>query len=236
MFGVNELIKSFRLNIALTEKQKEKILRSSLKDKTVIDYLKDRLSNLTIKINNDDEYPFFELMKKKGLLGICYQTSETIAALLNDDDYIERGCITRGGLADTHGLDHSWVCFKYNDVEYVLDASLNILCTRDDYYAAFTPMRYAKVDALSIKEELIRQLTLPREIDDSRYNEKGLLYDIGMWDDGATSLIIKSKEEVDIDGSNDKNSPLYGNHASYIADIEDGKIKKLLFHIYKKPC
>jgi len=236
MFGVNELIKSFRLNIALTEKQKDKILRSGLKDKTVIDYLKDKLNNLTIKINNEDEYPVIELMNKKGLLGICYQTSETIAVLLNDDDYVERGIIARGGLTNSYGLDHSWVCFKYNGVEYVLDASLNILCTRDDYYAAFSPMRYAKINAETIKEELIRQLTLPREIDENRYNEKGLLYDIGMWDSGETSLIIKHKDEIDIDGSDDKNSPLYGNHASYIADMEDGKFKKLTFHIYKKTC
>ena len=61
MFGVNELIKSFRLNTSLTENQKKRILNSSLKDKTVIDYLKDKLGNLTIKINNEDEYPVFFL-------------------------------------------------------------------------------------------------------------------------------------------------------------------------------
>ena len=235
MFGVNEFIRCFRLNISLTENQKKKILKSGLKDKSVIDYLEDKLSKLSIKLNNDDEYPVFELMEKNKLIATCFQTSETIVTLLNDDDYVERGNMTRGGLVNGYAYNHSWVCFNYNGVEYVLDACLNILCTRDDYYYAFKPICYAKVDALSIKEELIRQLTEPKE-DKRTYNEDGLSYDIGMWDDGSTCLVIKEKDEVDIIGSEDKDSPLYGNYSSYKADIKNKDIKKLVFHHYKRPC
>lgn len=237
MFGVNELIRCFRLNTSLTEDQKKRILNSSLKDKTVIDYLKDKLSNLTIKINNEDEYPVFELMEKNKLLCTCFQTSETIAALLDDDDYVERGIITRGGIIDKqHGYNHSWVCFFYEGIEYVLDASLNILCTKENYYKSFNPECYAKVEAKAIKEELIRQLTSPREIDDKMYDENGLSYDIGIWENGATCAIIKRKDEVDVNGSDDKQFPLYANFSSYIADIENKNIKKLVFHHYKNPC
>ena len=235
MFGVDEFIRCFRLNIALTENQKKRILKSGLKDKSVIDYLESKLSNLSIKINNDDEYPVFELMKKNRLLTTCFQTSETIATQLNDDDYVERGNMTRGGLGTGYNYNHSWVCFKYNGTEYVLDACLNILCTRDDYYYAFKPMCYAKVDAKAIKEELIRQLTEPRE-DDRTYSEDGYSYDIGMWENGSTCLIKKRKDEVDITGSDDTNSPLYANNSSYIAEIENKNIKKLMFHHYKNPC
>ena len=234
MFGVNEFIRCFRLNISLTENQKKEILKSGLKDKSVMNYLEDKLSKLSIKLNNEDEYPVFELMKKNKLLTTCFQTSETIAALLNDDDYVERGNMIRGGMLDSFTYNHSWVCFKYNGVEYVLDACLNILCTKNDYYYAFKPLCYARVKAESIKEELIRQLVEVK--DDTRsYNEDGLSYDVGLWDDGSTCLVIKKKGEVDIVGSEDRNSPLYGNHSSYIADIKNRDIKKLVFHHYKRP-
>jgi len=68
------------------------------------------------------------------------------------------------------------------------------------------------------------------------YDENGLSYDIGIWENGATCAIIKRKDEVDVNGSDDKQFPLYANYSSYIAEIENKNIKKLVFHHYKNPC
>ena len=235
MLGINEVIVNLVMNISLTEKQKKRILKAKGINYFVLEYLKEKFGNLTIKLNNDDEVSLFSLMENEKLMTTCFQTSETIAAFLNDDDKVERGYISRG-ISSHSNYNHSWVTFKFDNKEYVLDACLNVLCTKEDYYKLFKPNIYATVSAKDIKDELIRQFSMPHEIDESKFDENGISYDIGMWDNGCTCLVTRKKDEIDIEGSENREDPLYGNWSSYIADVKDNDIKKLVFHHYKNPC
>ena len=42
-----------------------------------------------------------------------------------------------------------------------------------------------------------------------------------------------NKNEIKIVGNDDVNSPMYRNSTGYIADINDGKIKKLVARFYE---
>lgn len=62
-------------------------------------------------------------MVKGNLEGWCWQTTESAIIFLNDDDYIERGTLKFD--TETPGYYHSWICFKFDDIEYVFDPCLN---------------------------------------------------------------------------------------------------------------
>lgn len=45
-------------------------------------------------------------------------------------------------------------------------------------------------------------------------------------------VIEQKKHEIHITGNDDISSPMYRNSTGYKAEIEDGKIKKLVAHFY----
>ena len=126
MFGINEIINKVFLNKPLSKEEKFKTLRSKIVDSKVVEYLIEKLSNLHIEVLGDYEGNLFELMPIGKLEGWCWQTTESAIVFLNDDDYIERGYLKFD--ERTPNYYHSWICFKYNGVEYVLDPCLNFLC------------------------------------------------------------------------------------------------------------
>ena len=130
MFGINEIINKVFLNKPLSKEEKFKILRSKIVDSKVVEYLIEKLSNLHIEVLGDYEGNLFELMPIGKLEGWCWQTTESAIVFLNDDDYIERGYLKFD--ERTPNYYHSWICFKYNGVEYVLDPCLNFLCKKNE--------------------------------------------------------------------------------------------------------
>lgn len=208
MFGINEILEKAFFKKPLTKEERIKILRSKRIDPKVIEYLIEKLDKLYIEVLGDCEGSLFQLMPIEKLMGWCWQTTESVIVFLNDDDYIERGNLYFD--ERTPKYYHSWICFNYNGIEYVLDSCLNFLCKKDDYSKIFETDVKVKVSAKAVKEELIRRITALKEEDSSG----------------------KMKNEVTVPASVDVNAPLYRNGAKYKIDLEDGVIKKLTVHYY----
>lgn len=208
MFGINEILGKVFSKKPLTEEEKFRILHSKRIDPKVVEYLMKKLNNLYIEVLGDYEGSLFQLMPVGKLMGWCWQTTESVIVFLNDDDYIERGNLYFN--ERTSKYYHSWICFNYNEIEYVLDPCLNFLCKKDDYSKIFETNVKGKVSAKAVKEDLIRRITALKEEDSSG----------------------KMKNEVTVPASVDVNAPLYRNGAKYKIDLEDGVIKKLTVHYY----
>ena len=166
MIGINDILEKVICGEPLTEEDRFKILRSKRIEPKVVEYLMEKLNNLYIEVLGDYKGSLFELMPVGKLEGWCWQTTESAIVFLNDDDYIERGDLKFD--ETTPKYYHSWMCFKYDDVEYVLDPCLNLLCKKDDYSKIFEVDVKGRVSAKDVREELIRQITTPKKEDNSR--------------------------------------------------------------------
>lgn len=230
MIGINDILEKVICGEPLTEEDRFKILRSKRIEPKVVEYLMEKLNNLYIEVLGDYKGSLFELMPVGKLEGWCWQTTESAIVFLNDDDYIERGDLKFD--ETTPKYYHSWMCFKYDDVEYVLDPCLNLLCKKDDYSKIFEVDVKGRVSAKDVKEELIRQITTPKNEDNSRAHksfERFLKRQLG---DSYEKYNEKKQNEVIVHGPENVNTPLYRNGAGYNAEFTDGKIKKLTVHYY----
>ena len=230
MFEINELSDKVNLYEGLMEEEKFKILRSKKIDAKVIDYLMYKLSDLYIEILGEYEGSLFELMSIEKLESWCWQTTESAIVFLNDDDYIERGNLKLD--ERTPEYYHSWICFKFNNIEYVLDPCLNLLCQKNDYSEIFEIDVKGKVSAEAVKKELIRQVTASKEEDDSAGYKVFQSFMKSCMGESYDSYMEDKKGEVIACGSKDVNAPLYRNDAGYKTEIANGKIKKLTVHYY----
>lgn len=234
MFGIKEIINKAFLNKSLSEEEKFKILRSKIIDLNVVEYLIEKLSNLYIEVLGDYEGNLFELMPVGKLEGWCWQTTESAIVFLNDDDYIERGYLKFD--EKTPNYYHSWICFKYNNVEYVLDPCLNFLCKKNDYSKIFEINVKGKVSAKEVREELIKQVTSPKEKYNSESHKAFEKFMKSFMGDSYNGYKGKRKNEVTVHGPEDVNTPLYRNDAGYKTEISNGKIKKMVVHYYWTVC
>ena len=234
MFGINEIINKVFLNKPLSKEEKFKILRSKIVDSKVVEYLIEKLSNLHIEVLGDYEGNLFELMPIGKLEGWCWQTTESAIVFLNDYDYIERGYLKFD--ERTPNYYHSWICFKYNGVEYVLDPCLNFLCKKNDFSKIFEINVQGKVSAKEVREELIKQVTEPKEEDNSESHKSFENFMKIFMGDSYNDYKEKKKNEVTVHGPEDVNTPLYRNGAGYKTEISNGKIKKMVVHYYWTDC
>lgn len=234
MFGINEIINKVFLNKPLSKEEKFKILRSKIVDSKVVEYLIEKLSNLHIEVLGDYEGNLFELMPIGKLEGWCWQTTESAIVFLNDDDYIERGYLKFD--ERTPNYYHSWICFKYNGVEYVLDPCLNFLCKKNDFSKIFEINVQGKVSSKEVREELIKQVTEPKEEDNSESHKSFENFMKIFMGDSYNDYKEKKKNEVTVHGPEDVNTPLYRNGAGYKTEISNGKIKKMVVHYYWTDC
>lgn len=225
MFGIKEMLDKVISKKELTESEKFTILRSKIIDVEVVEYLMNKLNNLHIKVLEKYEGSLFELMPVDKLEGWCWQTTESAIVFLNDDDYIERGILKFD--KKTPNYYHSWIVFNFNGAEYVLDPCLNFLCKKSDFSKIFEIDVKGKVTAKTVREELIRQVTTPKQRDKSF--EAFMKLVLG---DSYESYIETKKDEVIVNGPEDVNTPLYRNGAGYKVEIENEKIKKLTVHYY----
>ena len=233
MFGINEILDKVISKKELTEEEKFKILRSKRIDTKVVEYLMNKLNNLHIEVLGKYEGSLFELMPVGKLEGWCWQTTESAIVFLNDDDYIERGNLKFD--ERTPEYYHSWICFKFDGTEYVLDPCLSFLCKKSDYSKIFEIDVKGKVSAKAVKEELIKQITTLKE-NNSESHKAFQSFMKSFMGDSYDSYIESKKEEVTVCGPEDVNTPLYRNGAGYRTEIENGKIKKLTVHYYYTDC
>lgn len=234
MFGINEILGKVFSKKPLTEEEKFRILHSKRIDPKVVEYLMKKLNNLYIEVLGDYEGSLFQLMPVGKLMGWCWQTTESVIVFLNDDDYIERGNLYFD--ERTPEYYHSWICFNYNGIEYVLDPCLSFLCKKDDYSKIFETDVKGKVSSKAVKEELIRQITAPKEENNSDTHKSFERVMKSLLGASYDKVMEEKKNEVTVHAPEDVNTPLYRNGAGYKTELEDGKIKKLTVHYYYTDC
>lgn len=207
----------------LREHERFKLIQQLDIDKSVFNYLKARLENLSIEIGGDYEGNVIELMNKGLLEGWCWQTTESSIVFFDDDDYIERGNLT---FDPYKKYWHSWICFAFNDIIWVFDPCLQILVEKNIYYHVFEINEIAGVvTARSVREELIYRIN-HRE----NKNESELEARISKW--LAPYITERQKNETHISGNDDVKSTMYMNNTGYTATIENNTIKTLIAHYY----
>lgn len=222
---------SYNDDVALSQDERFKILEENRANIEVYKYLNEKLKNLTIEVCGDYEGIVLDLMSCGVLEGWCWQTTESSIVFLNDDDYIERGNLIfeKYKLLDKKYY-HSWINFFYNELEYTFDPCLNILCDEKIYQEVFETDVMGRVNAKEVRDELINAILnpKPRKKDNSsssKFIDKFMEKYFG-------DVIEQKKHEIHITGNDDVNSPMYRNSTGYKAEIEDGKIKKLVAHFY----
>lgn len=217
MIEINEILSKLVLNKQLSSKVNLDIVK----------YLIEKTNGLYIEILGDYDGVLFDLMYNGRLEGWCWQTTESVILFLNDDDYIERGFLYFD--ERTPNYYHSWICFKYNEIEYVLDPCLNFICKKEDYTKVFKATVKARVNAKDVKKEFIKQITnSKKQLTDTSFDDV-FKFILG---DNYQKYIEEKKNEVVVNGPEDINTPLYRNGAGYTTEFEKGKIKKVKVHYY----
>ena len=186
-------------------------------DSNVINYLKERLSNLYIKIGGIYQGNIFELMNQNALEGWCWETTESSIVFLDDNDYLERGYLTFDNIHSRYY--HSWICFNYNSIDYVFDPVFNLITKKNYYERLFNTDVLVKIKASDVKKELINKITSykPKECKNKVLKE----------------LCDKYKNEDAIISVPDViTEPLYRNNNIYIMKLNKNKIKELKEHYY----
>lgn len=174
-------------------------------------YLIRKLNRLHIEVLGHYEGSLFELMYTNKLITWCWQTTESVIIFLNDNDYIERGYLHIDG---NEKYPHSWICFNYKKIEYVLDPCLNIISLKDDYSKIFKTDVKVRILAKDVKDELVKLVNTIKK----------------------AKNLNKYEYEAIADGPKDINTPLYRNAAGYRGVLKDNKIKKLTVHYYYADC
>lgn len=121
------------------------IFKIKYANSNIYNYIYNLLGNAFAKLPSGEEGSLLKLAETNKLEGWCWQTTETAALYLKDTDEI-----IRGTLGDTY--EHSWICFKYEEIEYTLDLCLNILCKRELYERLFKANKKISIPCKSVKD------------------------------------------------------------------------------------
>ena len=208
------------------EKSNLEILQAKEVSPKIEEYLTNILSNLYVEILGKHAGYFTDLLKKRRFEGWCWQTTEAAIVFFKDDDYIERGNLNLNERNTEYY--HSWICFKYEDNDYVFDPCLMIICSKEDYHNTLEATVLGSVTAKEVREEVIRQIN--NHFNSDKEKEKYSFITRFFGDE----YYQKCKNEVVMHGPEDVNTALYRNGAGYTTEIEDNKIKKLKVHYYRK--
>ena len=122
----------------------------------VKEYVSNKISNVYIVLDDQCGGLFSELYDNKKITGWSYQLTETAGVFFNDNDYIERGDLL---LSESELVcHHAWLCFNYNNKEYVFDPALDMLVTKDYYYDFFNIVDVHKISINDVKKDLLNNL------------------------------------------------------------------------------
>lgn len=224
--GIHEILNKLNHHTPLSLEKTFHTLYYQKMDKKVLEYLRNILKGLYIKITEDYEGAILSLMSAGKLEGWCWQTTESAIPFFDDNDSIERGTLQFG--YGYPGYYHSWICFQFEGEEYVFDPCLMILCKKEDYYKTFLVELQGKVSAHDVKAELLKQIELSRQREstspETRDSQK-------FWERYFGDSHSREGEVV-MCGPEDVNTPFYRSNVGYKAEMEKGKIKKLVAHYY----
>lgn len=194
----------------------------NINTQAILKYLKNRLQNLFIEIGGDYEGTIFELMDDGFLEGWCWQTTESAVVFFKDNDYIERGYLT---INTTGEYLHSWICFNFENKEYVFDPSLQILTERSIYHYVFEVSLKSTISARKVRQDLISEIEEYKMKHFSQESERFLKKFF------SQSLLSPQKSSY-ILGDDNIYSSMYRNSTGYNIIIKNGEIQKLIAHYY----
>ena len=219
------------LCLSLTYSQKKVIFDSRDIDERIYTYLDNILNNLNINVGGLYNGSIMDLMLKEKLEGWCWQTTESAIVFFQDYDYIARGELYLDDYNPKYF--HSWICFKFEENEYVFDPCLNIVSTKDDYNKLFRPKIKGMVSAKIVKQELLKQMNEYVPGDNIKHFEK--LSKIIRLSESYKKYCDDCEREIKIGGKKDSpNDPLFHNTAGYNVELEGNKVKKINAHYYYK--
>lgn len=208
----------------LSQVERFKLIRSATINENALIYLTEKLQNLKIEILGDYSGNIIQLMNRGLLEGWCWETTESAIIFLEDTDFIERGNLK---FNQYNNYWHSWICFKFENQEYVFDPCLQILVEKPIYYHIFEIEVKSHVTAKDVREDLIYRISHPKkETYLSQESEQFMKKFFEKF------LSDRQKTETYVGGDDNVNSPMYRNHTGYNAVIENGTIKELLAHFY----
>ena len=187
------------------------VLKENPVSKDVIDYIYNVILPLKVKIRDNDKMPARCLYNQGKFLGWCWETTQTIAPLI-ENAYIARGYLyfkrrnfDEPSLIEYDSYEHAWLYFIYNGCQYVFDPCLKIICTRSLFDDLFEVILTKEFDTYDVKQEFIDTLKycgtcLDRE---------------------------KAIYKANIRGTESKWSNIYMGNIDYIATLGDNRILSL---------
>ena len=186
---------------------------------SVLMYLKEKLKPLLIEVLGEYSGGIFDIIETKGLRGWCWESTQTCSIFLNNDDYIERGDLYIDQMNPEYY--HSWICFKFNNKEYVFDPCLDCLCLKKLYYKRYQPQVKGCVKAIKVKEKFY-------------YAIKNYKVDKESWIFSMLNEETKNRlhQEIIVKTIEDVNEPFYRGNVGYRSELKDNKLEKLTAHYY----
>lgn len=209
----------------LSLKEKERVLKSNPVPVEIINYLSSLFKTLTIEVANTKQSNIMDLMKKRILEGWCFESTNTALLFFQDLDYILRGTLI---LEKNYKYYHSWICFKYNNIEYVFDPALNYICQKELYDALFTPKINGMTHAISVRKYFLDYVKNPPKELKNKFSNSAKRFMIETF----KIDIDNPSTEIRIIGRENPYSEMYRNNTGYNVELEDGQIRKLTAHFY----
>lgn len=194
-------------------------LRKQYVSPEVLNYLKEILINLEIEIYRKPAEKIMDLMAKEKLEGFCWETTESAICFFDNTAIINRGILT---YYNYEKYEHAWIYFKFNNEEYAFDPCFAILSKNNLYMNTFDAKVMGTVSSEKVKKYLIECCLKKQK---QLIEEKTL-------EESMSKRYERQKKETRFEWKENINSPMYRNSSGYIADIEEGQIRKLFVHYY----
>lgn len=184
----------------------------------VVAYLQEKLAPLTIEKDGVKPTSAIELSASDGLIGLCWESTQTCGLFFNDTDFIERGIVTLG---EDPFYYHSWLCFCLDGKEYVFDPALNQIATKQRFYEKFKPQIRGRISAKQVKNYFLKFLSDPQMRADKTSYQR-LMYKV------LDPAFIKYLEGNNtIWGTGEATDPFFAGAVSYSPTLQGDNIKKL---------
>lgn len=144
----------------------------------------------------------------------------------NDNDCVHRGYLK---FSENEEYEHSWIGFQHKNEKYAFDPCLNILCLEKKFNIVFESKIIGGIIAKSVKEFLLEEIESQKNNFPKETTVSKILKNISpsIYEDSPEETIIRIT-------ARDINHPMYENFTGYIADVEEGQIRKLKAHYYDK--
>lgn len=218
-------------NEQLEKQKKFDFLKSQNTSSEVLKYVNMRLQYLTIEfMGNFKKYAgnILYLMKKEQLEGWCWETTASVICFFQDDDYISRGYLKFSEHKDYY---HSWIVFRFNGEEFVFDPCLSIFCRKEVFDKVFEVNVLGVATAKQVREYLLQEMEKQKTKELTEGEKIGREFFNSIAPSGFERQQLETIIKVKLE---DVNHPMYRNFTGYIAEVEEGQIRKLTAHYYEK--